>query len=210
MTRKNTANEILDVTQMCYNGSHLKGVSLRGSNARDVSNHTNLKGDAMNDYTTLDDLDSLPEYHCKDCGKFKPMSEFPKRLSGLPMSICKECRSLQNSQNASLRKVRRKFRLAANSRSLHIVGTIYLIQAVGTSLVKIGFTKGDIDRRLRQLQGGSPLPLVAVASFRGAMSEERGLHRRFADFNVHDEWFQMTGDLLDYVNELGGKVTHEK
>lgn len=40
------------VTQKWYNDSHLKGVSLRATNARDVSNHTNLKGDAMNNDTS--------------------------------------------------------------------------------------------------------------------------------------------------------------
>ncbi|RMI44445.1 GIY-YIG nuclease family protein [Streptomyces triticirhizae] len=46
-------------------------------------------------------------------------------------------------------------------------GVIYLIGMDGSDRVKIGFTTGDPEKRLRQLQTGAPEPLRLLAVFSG-------------------------------------------
>jgi hypothetical protein len=46
-------------------------------------------------------------------------------------------------------------------------GTVYIIRAVDTNFVKVGFTQGDPRKRLRELQTGCPLRLEVEAAMPG-------------------------------------------
>lgn len=76
---------------------------------------------------------------------------------------------------------------------------IYYIQAIEGSPIKIGFTKGPIEYRLRALQGGSPLKLTIIAWEDGDMVRERELHDRFDHLRLHGEWFRYAGTLIEYI-----------
>lgn len=83
-------------------------------------------------------------------------------------------------------------------------GLVYFIEAVGCGRIKIGFTKGDPEERLRSLQTGSPFPLRVVATMRGSAEEEAKLHHRFGDLRVapNVEWFKPGPPLLDFISTL--------
>lgn len=65
--------------------------------------------------------------------------------------------------------------------------------------VKIGYTSGDPNARLRNLQCGSPLPLGIYTAFDGDKATERRFHDTFAPLRLHGEWFAMKGKLRDFL-----------
>lgn len=77
---------------------------------------------------------------------------------------------------------------------------IYFIQGRETFNIKIGYTRRDADRRLRELQTGSHEVLFLLAVIEdGDEEHERLLHQRFADNRLEGEWFKPSLDLLRYI-----------
>lgn len=69
---------------------------------------------------------------------------------------------------------------------------VYFAHAVGTELVKIGFTGGDPAERLRGLQTGCPHRLELIAVIPGGESDEGRWHEDYAADRVNGEWFRLT------------------
>lgn len=69
---------------------------------------------------------------------------------------------------------------------------VYLIQANGTSIFKIGIAS-DPNDRLARMQVGSPLRLdmVRVAYRSDARDVERRLHEQLDEYRTHGEWFSL-------------------
>lgn len=65
---------------------------------------------------------------------------------------------------------------------------VYVIGAPGASMVKIGRTR-NLTRRLEAIQRMSPTPLSVLWAHAGGSELEAGLHRFFAEFRSHGEWF---------------------
>ena len=83
-------------------------------------------------------------------------------------------------------------------------GFIYVIEAIGASRVKLGWTARDARDRLMSLQTSSPFPLRIVAVIVGTMREERALHARFHALRImpNSEWFHLRGELEAFVRSL--------
>lgn len=71
-------------------------------------------------------------------------------------------------------------------------GFIYLIVAKGLNALKIGYTDGEPEDRLRALQCGCPVELELAAALRGTMAHEREYHSEFEDYRLRGEWFDLT------------------
>lgn len=71
------------------------------------------------------------------------------------------------------------------------MGTVYLLNAWGTDNYKIGVTKRDIDKRIKQLQTGCPDEIVLVKKFECEhyRKVESWLHRQHGSKRVEGEWF---------------------
>jgi hypothetical protein len=78
-------------------------------------------------------------------------------------------------------------------------GTVYFIVCRETERCKIGFTKGDPLKRLRNMQTGAAGELRLLAAQPGNIETERALHERFSSQNVHGEWFDVTDELFAYM-----------
>jgi hypothetical protein len=74
------------------------------------------------------------------------------------------------------------------------MGIIYLVEAVGSGLAKIGWTT-DLETRVASLQTSSPHILAVLATRLGPISAERSLHEQFASLRVHGEWFRLTEEV---------------
>jgi hypothetical protein len=72
-------------------------------------------------------------------------------------------------------------------------GYVYLINAIGTNRYKIGRTL-DLKRRVSQLNYQSSYPLKIVLSFKSyyPAEDEKALHKKFASYRVHGEWFEFS------------------
>lgn len=83
-------------------------------------------------------------------------------------------------------------------------GFVYFIGASNGSeaMVKIGFTAGDPQDRLRNLQCGSPLKLGIYTAFEGSQETEKLFHKTFAPLCIHGEWFQVKLKLFDFMTVL--------
>lgn len=78
-------------------------------------------------------------------------------------------------------------------------GWVYFIMCPETQRCKIGFTKGDAQKRLSSLQTGSASELSLVAMHPGTIETERALHEKFAASRLHGEWFELTNELRAYL-----------
>ncbi|MGW3303983.1 GIY-YIG nuclease family protein [Streptomyces rubiginosohelvolus] len=78
---------------------------------------------------------------------------------------------------------------------------VYLIGSPESPLVKIGWTDNP-ERRLRDLQTGSPVPLQLLTAFEGNAELEGALHAHFADQRMHGEWFALGEDPLGVVTPV--------
>lgn len=75
---------------------------------------------------------------------------------------------------------------------------IYVIEAVGSGCVKIGYTRSkDIQTRLDHLQIGCPLELIVRYTFKGGRKAERKLQETLGEHRVRGEWFQIAPSEVD-------------
>lgn len=65
---------------------------------------------------------------------------------------------------------------------------VYVIGAPSSNVVKIGTTR-EIERRLRNIQLMSPIPVSVLWAHPGDRELELKLHHHFARFRTHGEWF---------------------
>lgn len=76
---------------------------------------------------------------------------------------------------------------------------VYFIEAVGAGLVKIGFTDGNPEDRLKQLQTGCPHALRLRAAMHGDLNREKAMHQQFAHLRESGEWFRLTLEVEAYI-----------
>lgn len=92
-------------------------------------------------------------------------------------------------------------------------GTVYLINAKGTSRYKIGYTNRSFEQRLAELSGGqSPYPLAITKTIlvEDAHTVELELHRQFASYRKYGEWFEFDSRQLKEVLKSMDKATKKE
>ena len=69
--------------------------------------------------------------------------------------------------------------------------------------IKIGYTKNDVRKRLKQLQTSNPNRLFLLGYVEGDKNDEKMLHKKFSSsiVRINGEWFSPTQDLLDFIND---------
>ncbi|HEX2753662.1 MAG TPA: GIY-YIG nuclease family protein [Alphaproteobacteria bacterium] len=81
-------------------------------------------------------------------------------------------------------------------------GYVYFIKPTAYSgPIKIGCSKWP-DNRLSDILAWSPIPLEILGSVPGDFSDERYLHRCFADAHSHKEWFHPTPKLKATIQTI--------
>jgi hypothetical protein len=69
-------------------------------------------------------------------------------------------------------------------------GFVYVIHAMGTNRIKIGHS-ADPEKRLAQLQTGSPHELKLLGQWPGTIEVEQLVHKRLAEYRCGGEWFSV-------------------
>lgn len=77
---------------------------------------------------------------------------------------------------------------------------IYYIACCATERLKIGYTRGEPEVRLKQLQTGSAADLRLMAYHAGSIEDEKFLHSKFASQRRRGEWFEMSEELLEHLS----------
>jgi len=77
---------------------------------------------------------------------------------------------------------------------------IYFICDEATQHIKIGFTAGDSEDRLRDLQTGCSGQLVLLLQIAGPRQLETAWHERFAGARERGEWFRPVPELLQAID----------
>lgn len=80
--------------------------------------------------------------------------------------------------------------------------TIYYIRKGAEGPIKIGFTAGQVERRMAQLQTGHHEPLILLGTSPGTIEDEKSIHRELKDFHIHGEWFRPEPALLFTIDEM--------
>lgn len=72
-------------------------------------------------------------------------------------------------------------------------GSVYLIFDRMNEMYKIGMTKGDVEKRLKQLQTGNSTELELVSSFQTEYPYrmETILHNKFKHKKILNEWYYL-------------------
>lgn len=94
---------------------------------------------------------------------------------------------------------------------------VYFIAARRLARVKIGYTAQSIEKRLCELQVGSPDDLVLLGHIQGGRHVEDELHRRFRGDHLRGEWFSLSGNIIRFLRQrhiripqgLGEQSTHD-
>lgn len=79
-----------------------------------------------------------------------------------------------------------------------VVGSIYF--AGFGRYIKIGFTLGTVEDRLRNLQTAAPELLTLHATIYGTTATEADLHRRFSRYRLRGEWFQFRSPIRRLID----------
>jgi len=83
----------------------------------------------------------------------------------------------------------------AERESVVLIKT-YFIQSVCGGPIKIGHSRNPA-KRVKVLSASSPVALRVVGVIQG--NQEEVLHRRFRQFRLHNEWFKVHNELVDYI-----------
>lgn len=82
-------------------------------------------------------------------------------------------------------------------------GHLYVVQSVGQTPVKIGFTsRDDILVRVAGLQTGNPHLLRVLATTRATFEDEHIVHKAFAAERMCGEWFDLSPRVQTFIDAL--------
>ena len=82
-------------------------------------------------------------------------------------------------------------------------GYVYLICDNLSNKYKIGTTKGDINKRMKQLQTGNSNELFSHSYYKTKypFRLEKMLHNKFANYNTINEWFDLPdSEVINFPN----------
>lgn len=87
------------------------------------------------------------------------------------------------------------------------MGYVYLICSNQTGTYKVGVTKNDVEKRLKQLQTGNgyELHIVNVHETDNMRYIERMLHHEYSKSNTKNEWFELTDEQVRDFKPLCNK-----
>jgi len=83
---------------------------------------------------------------------------------------------------------------------------VYLLHAEGTNRYKIGWSK-CVNSRVDTLQTGCPYPINVIIVMDSTEDGERWLHRRFAQYRVCGEWFELPEEIVTWLASLKPATT---
>lgn len=84
-------------------------------------------------------------------------------------------------------------------------GFVYFVEACGVGAVKIGYT-GHLESRLSGIQSHCPVQVLLLGYVVGSRADERALHTQFHHLRLHGEWFRLTTELREFIEQKASPV----
>lgn len=78
------------------------------------------------------------------------------------------------------------------------VGYVYFILSEQSKSVKIGYSSTP-EKRLDNLQTGSPVQLKLIGKLQATKSDEASFHAHYQEYRTHGEWFALPQDEIDAI-----------
>jgi T5orf172 domain len=88
---------------------------------------------------------------------------------------------------------------------------VYFLYGESTDRIKIGYTTVKLSERLAACQTGSPVKLHPIGSIKyvdmkkmgldTGNAPDSGLHKKFIKDRSHGEWFNISKDILDFLED---------
>jgi len=73
------------------------------------------------------------------------------------------------------------------------------------SLIKIGYVKGSLAKRISDMQTGNPYRIVPLLIVDGEIKDEKELQRSFCGARYRGEWFKPAPELIKFIRETAGE-----
>ena len=88
-----------------------------------------------------------------------------------------------------------------------MVGTVYLLCDPSTNLFKIGMTRSNVGKRIKELQTGNSCEIHMVKKFDTEIPSfiETSLHKHFLSKHSLNEWYELDVDDITKFEEICGK-----
>lgn len=77
---------------------------------------------------------------------------------------------------------------------------VYFIKPSGVDVVKIG-TSTQPWGRLASLQTSHWENLSIIITIPGGLKKEKKLHKRFSKYRIRGEWFHLSPEIQEYIND---------
>jgi hypothetical protein len=84
------------------------------------------------------------------------------------------------------------------------VGFVYFVKD-NANQIKIGFTKRDIKKRIKELNSPNLIPIL-IYETKYPTQLEKALHFRFKQYNIEREWFNIEHFSIDELKEICEKL----
>jgi hypothetical protein len=84
------------------------------------------------------------------------------------------------------------------------MGTLYLLNSYGSDRYKIGVTRRDVEKRVKELQTGCPDEIILINEYEcdNYHKLEGWLHRKHFSKRVEGEWFVLEdGDVMSFIED---------
>lgn len=88
------------------------------------------------------------------------------------------------------------------ARTVKQCGYIYFLLSEKHDAVKIGFTRGSMEKRMKYFSTVCPYDYDVLKVIEGTMVEEHQLHKRFVKDKIRGEWFHYSDDLKHFIDML--------
>ena len=121
----------------------------------------------------------------------KYISDLEGRKHGAMMSLV-ECEEIDREAD---------FDDAADAHERSFMQYVYVVEAVGTGLVKIGVSDNP-EKRLHSLQTSNPTDLRLLGYCMGSYAIEQALHLVLDEYRVRGEWFRNEGKCAQAVKAV--------
>lgn len=88
-----------------------------------------------------------------------------------------------------------------------MVGTVYLLCDPSTNLFKIGMTRSNVGKRIKELQTGNSCEIHMVKKFDTEIPSfiETSLHKHFLSKHSLNEWYELDVDDITNFEEICSK-----